>query len=63
MLLVAALDIKTRDVLTVSSINSLLSQDIKVSHFFANLCIEGGGGAANCSFYTGFPMGKRQPCL
>jgi hypothetical protein len=33
ILFVAALDIKMRDVLTVSSINSLLSQYCKASHF------------------------------
>jgi hypothetical protein len=45
--LVAALDIKTRDVPTVSSINSLLSQYCKASHFFfANFYVPGGGGGA-----------------
>jgi hypothetical protein len=44
ILLVAALDIKTRDVPTVSSINSLLSQYCKTSHFFANFYVLGGGG-------------------
>jgi hypothetical protein len=45
ILLVAALDIKTHDVPTVSSINSLLSQYCKASHFFCKfLCIGGGGG-------------------
>jgi hypothetical protein len=45
ILLVAALDIKMRDVPTVSSINSLLSQYCKSSHFFfANFYVVGGGG-------------------
>jgi hypothetical protein len=43
ILLVAALDIKTRDVPTVSSVNSLLSQYCKASHFFfANFYVWGG---------------------
>jgi hypothetical protein len=45
ILLVAALDIKTRDVPTVSSINSLLSQYCIASHFcFANLYVPDLGG-------------------
>jgi hypothetical protein len=43
ILLVAALDIKTRDVPTVSSVNSLLSQYCKASHIFANFYVWGGG--------------------
>jgi hypothetical protein len=46
ILLVAVLDVKTRDVLTVSSINSFLSQNCKATHiFFANFYVWGGGGA------------------
>jgi hypothetical protein len=45
ILLDAALEIKTRDVPTVSSINSLLSQYCIASHFcFANFYVRGGGG-------------------
>jgi hypothetical protein len=44
ILFVAALDIKTRYVPTVSSINSVLSQYCKASHFFANFYVCGGGG-------------------
>jgi hypothetical protein len=43
ILLVAALDIKTRDTPTVRSINLLLSQYCKASHFFANFYVLGGG--------------------
>jgi hypothetical protein len=62
ILLVAALDIKTPDVPTVSSINSLLSQYCKAWYFFANFYV-GGGGGANCSLCPGCPMGKDRPCL
>jgi hypothetical protein len=44
ILLVSALDIKTRDVPTVSSVNSLLSQNCKDLHFLANFCVWGWGG-------------------
>jgi hypothetical protein len=44
ILLVAAIDIKTRDVPTVSSINWLLSQYCKASLFFQNFYVPGGGG-------------------
>jgi hypothetical protein len=44
ILFVAALDIKTRNVPTVSWINSL-SQYCKASHFFANFYVWGEGGA------------------
>jgi hypothetical protein len=58
----ATLDIKTRDVPTISSINSLLSQYCKNSHFFANFYVLGGvGGGANCSLCPGCPMGKGRP--
>jgi hypothetical protein len=43
MLFVAALDIKTPDVPTVSSINSLLSQYGKASHVCANFYVGRGG--------------------
>jgi hypothetical protein len=43
ILFLAALDIKTRDVPTVSSINSLLSQYCKASFFFKFLWIWGEG--------------------
>jgi hypothetical protein len=65
-MLVAALDIKTLDVPTVSSINSFLSQYCKASHFFASfyvLVVGGGGVGANCSLCPGCPMGKDRPCL
>jgi hypothetical protein len=58
ILFVAALDIKTRDVPTVSSVNSLLSQYCKASHFFANVYLLGGG---NCSLCPVCPMGKDRP--
>jgi hypothetical protein len=45
ILLVAALDIKTRDVPTVSSINSLLSQYLKNSQFFLQIFMYVWGGA------------------
>jgi hypothetical protein len=65
ILLVAALDIKTRDVPTVSSVNSLLSQYCKASHcIFANFYVpRGGGGVANFLLCPGCPMGKDRPCL
>jgi hypothetical protein len=44
ILLVAALDIKTREVPTVSSINSLLSQYCKASLFFLQIFMYGVGG-------------------
>jgi hypothetical protein len=60
ILLVAALDIKTRDVPTVSSINSLLSQYCKASHFFANCYVPGGGGGGPPRFaLPGFSHGER----
>jgi hypothetical protein len=62
ILLVAALDIKTRDVPTVSSINSLLSQYCKTSHFFLQIFMYGGWGGANCLLCPGYPMGKGRPC-
>jgi hypothetical protein len=49
ILLVAALDIKTRDAATVSSTNSLLSQYCKPSFFFVAIFYVpagGGGGGA-----------------
>jgi hypothetical protein len=46
ILLVAALDIKTRDVPAISSVNSLLSQYCKASQFCANFYVPGGGLAA-----------------
>jgi hypothetical protein len=50
-LLVAALDIKTRDVPTVSSTNSLLSQYRKASNFFfAIFYVPPGGGAPTVRF-------------
>jgi hypothetical protein len=65
ILLVAALDIKTRDVPTVSPINSLLSQYCKASHFFfANFYVlGGGGGGGKCLLCPGCPMGKDRPCV
>jgi hypothetical protein len=50
ILFVAALDIKTRDVPTVSSINLLLSQYCKASLFLAHFYVFGGGGAPTVRF-------------
>jgi hypothetical protein len=44
ILFVSTLDIKTRDVPTVSSINSLLSQYCKASHILLQIFVGGGGG-------------------
>jgi hypothetical protein len=60
ILLVAVLDIKTRDVSTVSSINSLLSQYCKASLFFANFYIWG-GGAPTVWFAPVVPWAKTGP--
>jgi hypothetical protein len=54
ILLVAALDIKTRDAPTVCSINTFLSQYCKASPFFFFFY----RGGANCSLCPGCPMGK-----
>jgi hypothetical protein len=60
ILLVAALNIKTRDVPTVSSINSLLSPYCKGSHFLcANFYVLGGG--ANVRFAPVVPWAKAGP--
>jgi hypothetical protein len=57
---IAALDIKTRDVPTVSSINSLLSQYCKAMHFFfANSYV--GGGGATVRFAPVVPWAKTGP--
>jgi hypothetical protein len=48
--LVAALDIKTRDVPSVSSINWLLSQYFKALHFFCKFLCTGGGGGGGQPF-------------
>jgi hypothetical protein len=62
ILLVAALDIKTRDVPTVSSINSFLSKYCKASHFiFANFYLPGGGEAAIVRFSPFVPWAKAGP--
>jgi hypothetical protein len=61
ILLVAALDIKTRDVPSVSSIKSLLSQYLKASHFFfANFYVRG-GGAPTVRFAPVVPWAKTGP--
>jgi hypothetical protein len=60
ILFVAALDIKTRKVPTVSSINSLLSQYCKASHyFFGNFYV--GGGAPTVRFAPVVPWAKTGP--
>jgi hypothetical protein len=64
ILFVAALDIKTRDEPTVSSINSLLSQYCKASKFcFANILCAGveGGGAPTVRFAPVVPWAKTGP--
>jgi hypothetical protein len=64
ILLVADLDIKTRDVPTVNSINSLLSQYCKASNlFFCNfLCTgRGGGGPPTVRFAPVVPWTKTGP--
>jgi hypothetical protein len=63
ILLVATLDINTRDVPTVSSINSLLSQYCKASLFFfvANFYVPEGGGGATVRFAPVFPWAKTGP--
>jgi hypothetical protein len=59
ILFVDALDIKMRDAHTVSSINSLLSQYCKTSHFFANFYVWGpGGGAPTVRFAPVVPWAK-----
>jgi hypothetical protein len=61
ILLVAALDIKTRDVPTVSSINSLLSRCCKASQFFvANFYV---GGGATVRFAPVVPWAKAGPAF
>jgi hypothetical protein len=61
ILFVAALDIKTRDVPTVSSVNSLLSQYCKASQFFfvANFYVP--GGAPTVRFAPVVPWAKTGP--
>jgi hypothetical protein len=59
ILFVAALDIKTRDVPTVSSINLLLSQYCKASHFFANFYVLGVGAIVR--FAPVVPCAKTGP--
>jgi hypothetical protein len=62
ILFVAALDINTRDVPTVSSINSLLSQYCKASQFFfTNFYVWGWGGAPNFRFAPVVPWAKTGP--
>jgi hypothetical protein len=61
ILFVAALDIKTRDVPTVSSINSLLSQYCKASLFFCKFLCMGGGGPPTVRFAPGVPWAKAGP--
>jgi hypothetical protein len=59
-LFIAALDIKTRDESTVSSINSLLSQYCKALHFFfANFYVW--GGAPTVRFAPVAPWAKTGP--
>jgi hypothetical protein len=66
ILLVAALDIKARDVPTVSSINSLLSQYCKTSLFFffcKFLCFLGGGGRRQLFALPQLSHGERPALL
>jgi hypothetical protein len=58
ILFIAALDIKTRDAPTVSSINSLLSQYCKALHFFANFYV---WGAPTVRFAPVVPWAKTGP--
>jgi hypothetical protein len=57
ILFVDALDTKTRDISSVSSVNSLQSQYCKALHF---LCI-GEGGATNIRFAPVVPWAKASP--
>jgi hypothetical protein len=59
ILFVAALDIKTRDVPSVGSVNSLLSQYCKASHFFLQIFIY--GGAPTVRFAPVVPWAKAGP--
>jgi hypothetical protein len=62
-IVVAALDIKTRDVPTVSSINSLLSQYCKALHFFWQIFMYR-RGAPTVRFAPVVPWAKTGPgCL
>jgi hypothetical protein len=62
ILLVAALDIKTRDVPTVSSINSLLTQYCNASPFlYANIYV--GGGVPTVRFAPVVPWAKTGPAF
>src|SRR5215510_9901230 len=58
ILFVAKLDIKTHDVPTVSSINSLLSQYCKASLFFLQMFMYRGGGGPTFPFSPVFPGAK-----
>jgi hypothetical protein len=61
ILFVAALDIKLRNVPTVSSMNSLLLLYCKTSLFFANFYVHGGGGAPTVRFAPVVPWAKTGP--
>jgi hypothetical protein len=62
ILLVATLDIKTRDVTTFSSINSLLSQYCKASNVFCKFFgICGGGVPPSVRFAPVVPWAKTGP--
>jgi hypothetical protein len=62
ILFVAALDIKTCDVPNVSSINSLLSQYCKASHFFVQIFMYlGWGGPPTVRFAPVVPWAKAGP--
>jgi hypothetical protein len=54
---IAALHIKTRDITSVSSLNSLLSQYWNASHFLQFLCM----GAQNVRFAPVVPWAKASP--
>jgi hypothetical protein len=61
ILFIAALDMKTRDVPSVRSINSLLLQYCKASLFFLQIFMYLGGGGRQIFICPGCPMGKDWP--
>jgi hypothetical protein len=60
ILFVAALDIKTRDVPTITSINTLLSQYCKALYFL-QIFMHGGRGAPTVRFAPVVPGAKDGP--
>jgi hypothetical protein len=61
ILFVAALDIKTRDAPTVSSINSLLLQYCKIFAFFGQIFMYGVGEVPTVRFAPAVPWAKAGP--